>query len=54
MFTYFLLRSGVSPSFKGDEVVRVQPVRPPCMSTSVELHRYVRNYIIYMYYPSCL
>jgi hypothetical protein len=28
-----------------------QPIRPPCPSTSVELHRYVRKYMIYMYYP---
>jgi hypothetical protein len=29
-----------------------QPIRPPCMSTSVELHRHVLNCMIYMYYPS--
>jgi hypothetical protein len=29
-----------------------QPIHPPCPSTSVELHRYVHNCIIYMYHPS--
>jgi hypothetical protein len=33
---------------------REQPIHPPCPSTSVELHRYVLNYMIYMYYPSYL
>jgi hypothetical protein len=31
-----------------------QPVRPPYPSTSLELHRYVHNCMIYMYYPSYL
>jgi hypothetical protein len=28
-----------------------KPIRPPCPSTSVALHRYVLNCTIYMYYP---
>jgi hypothetical protein len=31
-----------------------QHVCPPCSSTSVELHRYIHNCMIYMYYPSYL
>jgi hypothetical protein len=31
-----------------------QPICPPCLSTSVELHRYVLNCTIYMHYPSYL
>jgi hypothetical protein len=28
-----------------------QPIHPTCPTTSVELHRYVRNCMSYMYYP---
>jgi hypothetical protein len=42
------------PSWVMQQFGLEQPVRPPCPSTSVELHRYVHKYMIYMYDPSYL
>jgi hypothetical protein len=53
--TNSLLRSRVSPPFKGDMTVWARATcTPPFPSTSVELHRYVSNCMIYRYCPSYL